>query len=160
MLRLPKQENNNKLSQFIGIVNYYRDMWFRRSELLARFRWLASHEARSSLSGTHSINSPFIKLRKLFELRSSVLLCFSAIQISISPFIFTLMHQIIRWGQSSCRIKSLQPFIRESSIQLKSGIQPLRKTDNCYQLLKQLILQGIQEYPVRLPSTHHSLYRT
>jgi hypothetical protein len=28
------------------------------------------------------------------------------IQTSISPFIFTLMHQIINWGQSSCRIKS------------------------------------------------------
>jgi hypothetical protein len=38
--------------------------------------------------------------------------------------------------QSSCRIKSLYPFIRESSIQLKSSIQPLKDTESCYQLLK------------------------
>jgi hypothetical protein len=37
ILRQTKQENNNKLRQLIGIVNYYRDMWFRRSVLLARF---------------------------------------------------------------------------------------------------------------------------
>jgi RNase H-like domain found in reverse transcriptase len=42
------------IRQFIGIVNYYRDMWFRRSELLApltsltsgnvKFEWLPSHQ--------------------------------------------------------------------------------------------------------------------
>jgi hypothetical protein len=36
ILRRPKQENKTELRQFIGIVNYYRDMWFRRSDLLAR----------------------------------------------------------------------------------------------------------------------------
>jgi hypothetical protein len=42
-----------------------------------------------------------IKSRKSLERRY-----FPVIQTSISPFIFTLMHQIISWGQSSCRIKS------------------------------------------------------
>jgi hypothetical protein len=46
------------------------------------------------------------------------------------------MYQIISFGQSSCRIKSLKPFIRKSSTQLKSGIQPLREAESCYQLLK------------------------
>jgi hypothetical protein len=37
-IKMPKTRNEEPpTSQFIGIVNYYRDMWFRRSELLARF---------------------------------------------------------------------------------------------------------------------------
>jgi hypothetical protein len=36
-IKLPKTRKHNKIRQFIGIVNYYRDMWFRRSELLTRF---------------------------------------------------------------------------------------------------------------------------
>jgi hypothetical protein len=50
-----KAPNTKKeLCQFIGKVNYYRDMWFRRSELLApltsltssnvKFEWLSSHQ--------------------------------------------------------------------------------------------------------------------
>jgi hypothetical protein len=33
LLRRPKEEKHNKIRQFIGIVNYYCDMWFRRIEL-------------------------------------------------------------------------------------------------------------------------------
>jgi hypothetical protein len=34
-IKAPKTRKTTELRQFIGIVNYYRDMWFRRSELLA-----------------------------------------------------------------------------------------------------------------------------
>jgi hypothetical protein len=36
-IKAPKKEKNYKLRHFIGIVNYYRDIWFCRSELLAWF---------------------------------------------------------------------------------------------------------------------------
>jgi hypothetical protein len=72
-----KKEEKAELHKFIGIVNYFRNMWFCISELpLASFHWLASHQARSSLNGTHPINRPLIKLRKLLELKNIVLLCY------------------------------------------------------------------------------------
>jgi hypothetical protein len=33
-INVHKKEKKNPLLQFIAIVNYYRDMWFHRSELL------------------------------------------------------------------------------------------------------------------------------
>jgi hypothetical protein len=87
--KVPKTKKNYHLHQFICIVNCYHNMWFRRSELLARIHGLASHQARSSLIGIHPINRPLKKSRKSLELRYKY---FSAIQTSISPFIFTMMH--------------------------------------------------------------------
>lgn len=37
ILNIKAPKTRKELRQFIGIVNYYRDMWFRRSELLAMF---------------------------------------------------------------------------------------------------------------------------
>jgi hypothetical protein len=36
ILNIKAPKTRKELRQFIGIVNYYRNMWFRRSELLAR----------------------------------------------------------------------------------------------------------------------------
>jgi hypothetical protein len=104
-IEAPKTRKEQKIRQFIGIVNYYRDMWFRRSELLARFHLLASHQSSSSLNGTHPINRPLkmIKIKKVIG--TEVLLCYP--DFNNPPFIFILINQIISWGQSSCRIKSL-----------------------------------------------------
>jgi Reverse transcriptase (RNA-dependent DNA polymerase) len=54
ILKIKVPKTRKELRQFIGIVNYYRNMWFRRSELLApltsltsgnvKFEWLPSHQ--------------------------------------------------------------------------------------------------------------------
>jgi hypothetical protein len=46
-IKSPKTINQKiKLRQFIGIVNYYRDMWFRRSELLAPLNLITSRKVK------------------------------------------------------------------------------------------------------------------
>jgi hypothetical protein len=37
ILNIKAPKTRKELRQYIGIVNYYCDMWFRRSELLARY---------------------------------------------------------------------------------------------------------------------------
>jgi hypothetical protein len=84
-IKAPKTRKVEKKLQFIGIVNYYRDMWFGRSD------WLALHQARSSLNGTHPINRSVIKSRKSRDWK--FLLCYP--DLSLVPFIFIQMHQMI-----------------------------------------------------------------
>jgi RNase H-like domain found in reverse transcriptase len=53
-IKAPNNRNRKELRQFIGIVNYYCNMWFYRSELLApltcltssqvKFEWISSHQ--------------------------------------------------------------------------------------------------------------------
>ena len=54
ILKIKAPKTRKELRQFIGIVNYYRNMWFHRSELLApltsltsskvKFEWLSSYQ--------------------------------------------------------------------------------------------------------------------
>jgi hypothetical protein len=67
ILNIKAPKIRKELRQFIGVVNYYRDMWFRRSEILAPLTSLTSSKIK--LNGTHLINMPLIKLRKLLEMR-------------------------------------------------------------------------------------------
>jgi hypothetical protein len=119
------------------------------------YQWLALNQASLSLNGTYPINRTLMKLRKWLELRCGVLLCYPDFNKPLS-FIFILIHQIISWGHSSCRIKILKPVIYESKTKIKRGIQPFRERERL--VISYWNLQGIQEYQVRLPLAHYSLY--
>jgi hypothetical protein len=94
-IKAPKTRNEKQLHQFIGIFNYYRDMWFCRCELLAKFYWLASYQEWSSLNVTSSHQQAFDKIKKVIGTEKNY---FSDIQTSTFPFTFILMHQIIILG--------------------------------------------------------------
>jgi hypothetical protein len=46
ILKIKAPKTKEELRHFIGIVNYYRDMWFRRIELLAPLTSLASSNVK------------------------------------------------------------------------------------------------------------------
>jgi hypothetical protein len=154
-IKAPKTRKNNKLRQFIGIVNYYRDMRFYRNELLAWFHWLASHQSRSSLNGTHPINRPLIKLRKLWELTCDVLLCYPDFNKDCL-FIFTLMHQASVGGSHRAGLKTKSHLFVKAQYSSKVVYN---HWDRQRVVINYWNLQGIQEYPDRLPLFHHGLNR-
>ena len=46
ILNIAEPKTKRELRKFIGIVNYYRDMWIRRSHLLAPLSALTSKQAK------------------------------------------------------------------------------------------------------------------
>ena len=48
IMNIDEPKNRKQLRSFIGIVNYYRDMWFRRSHILAPLAALTSKTVKWS----------------------------------------------------------------------------------------------------------------
>ena len=55
--------NKRQIHRFIGMVNYYRDMWIRRSETLAPLTALVSKEANWKWTKVHQ--TAFNNMKKL-----------------------------------------------------------------------------------------------
>ena len=65
ILKIKDPTTRKELHQFIGIVNYYRDMWFRRSELLAPLTSLTSNNVKFEWLPSHQ--QAFDKIKKVIE---------------------------------------------------------------------------------------------
>ena len=72
ILKMKAPKTRKELRQFIGIVNYYRDMWFRRSDLLAAWISLTSSKVKFEWLSTHQ--QAFDKIKKV--IRTEVLLSY------------------------------------------------------------------------------------
>jgi len=70
ILNIKAPKTRKELRQFIGMANYYRDMWFRRSELLAPLTNLTSSKVKFEWLSSH--RQAFDKIKKIIE--SEVLL--------------------------------------------------------------------------------------
>jgi hypothetical protein len=151
-IKVPK--TRKELLQFIGIVNYYRDMWFRRSELLARFHWLASHQARSSLNGTHPINRSLKKstLRKVIG--TEVLLFYPDFNKPFHLYTDASDHQLGAVIMQDKEQNNYSLLFAKAQYSSKAAYNHWERV-----VISYWNLQGIQEYPVRLSSTQHNIYR-
>ena len=65
ILKIKAPTSRKELRRFIGIVNYYRDMWFRRSELLAPLTSLTSNNVKFEWLPSHQ--EAFDKIKKVIE---------------------------------------------------------------------------------------------
>jgi hypothetical protein len=92
ILKIRAPTTRKELLQFIGMVNYYRNMWFCRSELLAPLTSLTSSKVKFEWLPTHQL--AFDKIKRLSRLRH----CYHT-QILKNHFAYTLMHLIISWVQ-------------------------------------------------------------
>ena len=63
ILKIEAPKTRKELRQFIGIVNHYRNMWFRRSELLAPLARLALSKVKFEWHPTHQ--QAFEKIKKV-----------------------------------------------------------------------------------------------
>jgi hypothetical protein len=72
ILNIKAPKTRKELRQFIGIVNYYRDMWFSRSELLAPLTSLTSSKVKFEWHSSHQ--QTFDKIKKVTG--TEVLLCY------------------------------------------------------------------------------------
>ena len=61
ILKLKPPTTKKQLRSFIGIINYYRDMWIRRSELLAPLTSMTSKEVKFKWTELHQKNLDLIK---------------------------------------------------------------------------------------------------
>jgi RNase H-like domain found in reverse transcriptase len=64
-IKIKAPKARKELRHFIGIVNYYRNMWFCRSELLAPLTSLTSSKVKFEWPPTHQ--QAFDKIKKVIE---------------------------------------------------------------------------------------------
>jgi hypothetical protein len=67
ILKIKAPKTRKELRQFIVIVHYYRDMWFRRSELLAPLTSLTSNNLK--FGWPPASNRHLLKSKSLLKLR-------------------------------------------------------------------------------------------
>jgi RNase H-like domain found in reverse transcriptase len=65
ILKIKAPTTRKELCHFLGIVNYYRDMWFHRSELLGPLSSLTSSKVKFEWLSTHQL--AFDKIKKVME---------------------------------------------------------------------------------------------
>jgi hypothetical protein len=104
-------------------------MWYRRSGLLEPLACLITDKIKIEWHSSHQ--QAFDKIKNV--IRTEILLCYTGFNKPFHLYADASDHQLVAVIMQN---RKTVDFIRESSIQLKSGIQLLKENKNCYQLLK------------------------
>jgi hypothetical protein len=87
ILRRPKQKKKKDRTTPVFVkVNYYRDMWFCRSELLAPLNSFTSSKVKFEWRSSHQ--HAFDKIKKVIETEIQVLLCYPDFKKQVSFHIY------------------------------------------------------------------------
>ncbi len=107
MINLPN--NVKELRHFLGMVQYYRYMWAKRSEMLAPLSDLVGECGETKTTRKNKVKKnlgtgiQFIKQHLTMSNRPSPKRWYWTIQISQSPLIFIPMHPLNSWARLSLR---------------------------------------------------------
>ena len=104
---MAKPKNRKALQSFIGLINYYCNMWRHQSEQVAPLIELLSN--KKPFNGRKNINKIFTRLEK----SSPIKRCCHIPTLKIL-LIYILMLATSNQAQSSSKTKSLQPSIIEN----------------------------------------------
>ncbi len=101
VLQMQPPTNLKQLRGFIGMVNYYRDMWPHRSHILSPL---------TAKTGAPEMQKAFEEVKALM---AAEVLCVPTLT-TISHLKYTLMHPIINLEHVSCRTTIQWPIIVEN----------------------------------------------
>jgi hypothetical protein len=101
ILKLSPPKAKRQLRHFLGMINFYRDMWQKRSHMLAPLTGLVSPLVKYKWSPEQQKTFDEIKQRVGWE----PLLVFP--DFEKKNFMCILMHPIINWEQSLCKKRNL-----------------------------------------------------
>ncbi len=92
MIQMAPPTTKKQLRRFIGMINYYRDMWQHRSDVLTPLTTLSGKTAKWEWTDKHQ--KAFERIKTI--LGRQVLLTYPNFNI---PFEFTQMQVILNWVQ-------------------------------------------------------------
>ena len=75
MNRLQAPKNTRQLKQFLGMVNFYRDLWPRRSHILIPLNKLSSAKGKKKWKWGQAENKAFFEAKRMLSKEAFVLRC-------------------------------------------------------------------------------------
>jgi hypothetical protein len=107
ILKLSQAKTKRQLRHFLGVINYYRDMWQKRSHMLALLTGLVCPIVKYKWGEEQQ--KAFDEIKQ--KVSQDTFLHFLTLKRN---FMCIVMHPTISWEQSLCKKGKIWPSIAES----------------------------------------------